>query len=318
MQIDDQKIANKIDQSLANKGSILSKRAMLLRYSLGSWQAKKKDRKTEKEIDTIKGSQNGANVTINLCLDKRLLTANKTIARHRNAIKEMTLPYLNARGLRIAPNVRFREINEMFRDVEKTIRENIDPLIEDWDQVMARERQRLAKLDQHITAADYPSKDKLRLRYYVDTDWSAVPTSDNFQNLEGIDPDDVKDLANEARSLEREALVQAQRDIVERIANAVRHVSESASNYVPRDESDNGKAQNTFRDSLIDNVRELADILPALNITDDPDLADITDDLKRWICPVDPDDLRTSKVSRMAVSKKSDEIAKRLSDIFGA
>ena len=64
----------------------------------------------------------------------------------------------------------------------------------------------------------------------------------------------------------------------QRVYDAVGRMAERLSTYEPSSAEDNAK--NTFRDSLVYNVVELADLLPSLNITDDQRLTDLAKRLK--------------------------------------
>jgi hypothetical protein len=71
--------------------------------------------------------------------------------------------------------------------------------------------------------------------------------------------------------------------------------------------TENG-VQNAFRDSLVGNVRELVDLLPALNITGDPVLTDITKRMRESLTVYDGDTLRASAAARIETAKAADDI----------
>jgi hypothetical protein len=68
-----------------------------------------------------------------------------------------------------------------------------------------------------------------------------------------------------------------------------------------------------FLDSLVENVRELADLLPAFNLTDDPKLTGITKRIAKELCAEDAKSLRKNDAARVAVAKSADEIVKEVS-----
>ena len=62
-----------------------------------------------------------------------------------------------------------------------------------------------------------------------------------------------------------------------------------------------------FKDSLIDNARDLCTVLNALNITDDPKITEIKDAIERHLL-VDPNVLRNNSVYRSSVANKAQGI----------
>ena len=75
---------------------------------------------------------------------------------------------------------------------------------------------------------------------------------------------------------------------------AVEHVSERLR------EDGEGKPL-VFRDSLIENIRSLVDVVPRLNIFGDDELARLCEQVKDRISVVDPDTLRPSRTFEPAV-----------------
>ena len=85
----------------------------------------------------------------------------------------------------------------------------------------------------------------------------------------------------------RTRLNDAQRDLYRRLGEAVERVGERLR------EDENGKPL-VFRDSLIENIRELVDVVPRLNIFADDDLAMLCREVKDKFAGIEPDALRPS------------------------
>ena len=68
-----------------------------------------------------------------------------------------------------------------------------------------------------------------------------------------------------------------------------------------------------FRDSLIENVRELTEILPSLNIVSDPDIADLIKQTQKDIGSIsDVKALRKDPEYRKDVAKSASKILKQM------
>jgi hypothetical protein len=71
-----------------------------------------------------------------------------------------------------------------------------------------------------------------------------------------------------------------------------------------------GKA-GSFRDSLVENVRELVEVLPMLNVTGNPLVAEITRDLDR-LGSVEPGALRESETLRQETKAAAEAIVAKM------
>jgi hypothetical protein len=70
----------------------------------------------------------------------------------------------------------------------------------------------------------------------------------------------------------------------------------------------------TFRNSLVENVREICEVMPELNILDDPELKRMTAEVYgRLAFGTDPDDLRDNLYERAEQAKRASELADILS-----
>ena len=72
-----------------------------------------------------------------------------------------------------------------------------------------------------------------------------------------------------------------------------------------------------FRDSLIDNVKDLIEVLPDLNITDDPELAKLIAAARKNICTSDVQALRDDGDYRTKVAKSAADILKQMKGVMG-
>jgi hypothetical protein len=73
----------------------------------------------------------------------------------------------------------------------------------------------------------------------------------------------------------------------------------------------NGEAK-LFRDSLIKNALDLAELLPKLNITDDPNLNQIADEIRHELSTIDPQHLRKYPDVRTDTAKTATAIMDKI------
>ena len=138
-----------------------------------------------------------------------------------------------------------------------------------------------------------------------------MPDADHFiAKLACDDTDRVK------RDIERhieEQLHDAVGDLYRRLAEAVERVSDRLQ------EDGNGKPL-VFRNSMIENIRELVDVVPRLNIFGDDALARLCQEVNDRIASVEPDALRPSKTfdpaARAQVKRDADDLAEKFAGYF--
>jgi hypothetical protein len=88
-------------------------------------------------------------------------------------------------------------------------------------------------------------------------------------------------------------------------------MADDMSNVLPGVAHNPERTEGIFRDSLVDNVRELVGLLPALNISGDPALAQIASRMTA-LCHEDASALRDNVQARESVAREADAI---LSDV---
>jgi hypothetical protein len=71
-----------------------------------------------------------------------------------------------------------------------------------------------------------------------------------------------------------------------------------------------------FRDTLVDNARDLVKVLPQLNITDDPTLTALTDQLRTSLCSHSPDVLRQPGVTRAETARAMADIMSKMGAFY--
>jgi hypothetical protein len=129
----------------------------------------------------------------------------------------------------------------------------------------------------------------------------------------------VDDLKAQIEASTNKALGNAMRDTAERILETVGRMADRLSNYKPAFEKEDGEkvaAENIFRDSLVENVRELADILPAFNLTDDKLLEKIATKIKSDLCEFDAKELRENDNARLKVAQAAERILSDVKDFM--
>lgn len=143
-------------------------------------------------------------------------------------------------------------------------------------------------------ASDYPDTDSFRAQFGIDRCYFPVPKPEHFNN-------DLKELYGQALvTLTEQKISQAVQDAWERLLKPVTAMAEKLSS-----------PDAIFRDSLVDNVKEMTALIPELNLTNDAKLIEAAEVITSQLTNLNADTLRESKVERKAVAEKAQEILNR-------
>jgi hypothetical protein len=150
---------------------------------------------------------------------------------------------------------------------------------------------------------DYPSVEQLRGKFSMETRVMPVPSAEDFRvAMSDAQADRIRaDIERNVQQATRDAV----RDIYRRIAELTGRMVERLNAYRPA--RGKAKAEGVFRDSLVENVRDLIQVLPSLNITGDPALSEMSDRLYE-IARFDASYLREDAEVRRNVAQEAQKI----------
>ena len=294
--------------------SMLSTKAVLASLSIKNWSARRLDREITDETNEAHNASSDAGRYNKLLLKKEALAPIvKIITAARMLHLEMTQPWTD-NGPRLLPS----KLVVKYQTRMRALRIEFDAAVEEFcreypNHVAARRKE----LNGMFRDKDYPHARDIKRKFGFGVDLFNVPDADDFRVQIGNEY--AEDLKAQIEESTQKALAKAMRDSAERIVEAVGRMAERLKNYKPAQQDEDGKtipAENVFRDSLVANVRELADMLPAFNLTDDAVLAKITDQIKSELCEFDAETLRESDNTRAKVAKSAERILEQVKDFM--
>lgn len=273
----------------------LADKAMVVTLSVSCWTARKQDKKVAEEVE-LKHNARDAGRYNKLLIDKQHLDPLTSMAgRIRQKHYDLTLPWLDNGG-RLLPSKLFSKYQQEIGQLKDEYRQKVDSFIPLYDShLIADARSRLGTM---YEPGDYPPGATLRRKFSVDIDIIAVPQASDFRVEVGdTERRRIQEEITERMELrQREAMLDAWAR-VRRVVSTI-HARMSAPKTI-------------IHDSLIDNAQELVQLLPGLNIIDDPMLAEVTHDITNNLL-VDVWKLRKSATTRKALAKAAEEILKKL------
>jgi hypothetical protein len=286
--------------------SPLSRKATLVAVVISTWTARKLDRKVTDEVNRAHNAVADAGRFNKLLVDaKRLEKLNSIVSQARQLHYTMTKPWCDE-GMRILPNVLHTKFANEFRVLKREFAQAADEFCADYPRFVEERKRALNGL---FNAEDYPSASEIRSKFHLDTKVFPVPEADDFRS-DVLDADTIEDIKRELNETSDQVLAGAMNDTKTQIVKAVGRMSERLTAY------DGGK-EGSFKNSLVENVRELAELLPAFNFDNDPAFNALIKRIQKELCTEDADTLRKHDSVREAVQKSADDILKDVESLLG-
>lgn len=288
-------------QTPATAAPSISSSAMFVELSIATWTGRKLDKRASSEVTTSNNAAKGvANVNKKLLGDCAELDAvQKFVANARNVHYSSTMPWSDM-GLRLLPTARMFKYNEQMTALQGEFQVLVNKFLDAYGWEIGQAQIKLGDL---FNPDEYPSTDKLAEKFRFNLNMMPVPDVGDFR----------LDINNEARDLLTQQyadyyttqLKNAMSDLWQRARASLAKMSERL-DYADRD------TKKVFRDSLVDNVVEIVDLMKTCNITGDSHMAAIATSLENALLGVTPDALRADDYLRYETKQQIDQALKAL------
>lgn len=276
--------------------------SMLVELSVSHWTGRKLDKRASKDVTAQNHASTGvANVNKKLLGDcAELIAVHKFVANSRNSIHYgMTMPWSDT-GLRLLPTAQYFKYHEAMTAVQNEFNRLVEAFLDayEWEVMQAQ-----AKLGDLFHRDDYPTLDSLRSKFRFRLTYIPLPDAGDFRIDVGNEAaEEIKAHYNNYYSTQ---LNQAMNDVWQRTYDALSRMSERL------DYGDHEKKK-IFRDSLVDNVSEMIELLRVCNVTGSAQMTAMADKLEEAMRGVTPDALRDDAYLRTETKRAVDEAIKAL------
>lgn len=240
----------------------LSQRAMLADLSVSCWEAIKTDRQASKSFCTEHKTKQGA-----AHVRKRLLpqdcpeykAVRNAATRLGDTFRELTSPWgEGTRGIRILSAANYMPLGDALRKARADYEEKVDAFISVYSKL--REQARI-ELNGLFKEEDYPTEARMREKFRVHFSVMPLPASSDFR----------LHLAEGEVDILRAQFEQDSKAAVEAVTrDAFNRLREPLEKMVSGLQSPDEEGNFRYHDTLFTNLHEVAELLPRLNISDDP------------------------------------------------
>lgn len=234
----------------------LSRKAMLVTVTVSCWTATKTDKKVSNEVEAQHQASNAGRYNKMLIAKSALDPLTSQAASIRQLHYKLTLPWIDNGG-RLLPAKLYMDYQQQMGAAKNKYAAMADDFVRDYDVLVNDSRKRLGTM---FNERDYPTAKQLRQKFGVDTDILPVPEGSDFR-VEVAQSERNLIMADiEAKLHKRQALAMA--DAWGRVKTVVSTIRDRCADDKP-----------IFRQSLMENAESLVKLLPGLNISEDPVLA---------------------------------------------
>jgi hypothetical protein len=279
----------------------LSDRALLVQLSVSQWTARKYDKRATRQVaETFhnfvdQGRYNKALLPMNSLLDN----VHKKTTHVREKFYKNTLPW-GIEGTMMLPSANYLSFMNDFRKEKGEWEYLVNEFVDNYDALKLDAERVLGEL---YDPADYPSVKTVREKFKMDMAVFPVPTADFRVS---IGSDELTRIQQDVERRVAEAQATAMTEVWQRLYDRVKHMAEKLAD-----------PKAIFRDSMVENAREICALLPRLNFTDDPNLESMRQAVEAHLIK-HPDALRNDPDLRRDTAADAKAIMDKMSVFMGA
>jgi len=297
-------------------------RGMLASLNISAWSARKYDKKVTKETNEAHNADADAGR-----YNKKLLPGDapsyKALTQHVSQMRlehyKMTLPWSDE-GRRVLPMKEHAHYTETMRKMFIEADALLNAFVADYPALRSEARH---KLNGMFNDEDYPTD--IRKKYTFKIEYDPIPTGGDWR-VE-LSQDELAILAARTEERVQSALAEAQADAVKRLHKVLAKMVERLTAVkVTKDRTTKdgkfiagGEVKDaTFRDTLVENARDIVDVLSRINLADDPELEKFRKQTEALANSVTPDELRDVPEIKEDTAKQAKEILDAMTSTYGA
>jgi hypothetical protein len=281
----------------------ISSSALRVGLSISMPAMRKMDKRATSQVISQNNARKGAaNVSKKLIMSNAHDDLTKLVAQIRAFHREQTVPWGDL-GDRLIANEALIDYRNNMAQLEDEFWDLAKRTEDEYPQAVAQAQLQQTGLGYMFNENEYPSVEQLRHKFKFSLVFEAVPDVGDFR----------VDIGNQAASEMREQYKQVladridavKQDLAERLLEPLQRMSKGL-DYAE------GEKPTGFRDTLVDNVLSIVELMRTCNLSNDARLTDIQQQLRATLSGVTPDGLRRDPNLRARTKQNVDQIIKNL------
>jgi hypothetical protein len=277
--------------------------ALLADVTISVWSGERSDRKL---MDQLK-QQNGATGNVGRVVKNMLAGADSKLEAVRSAYNALrtkhyaiTLPWVSdphaarQRGPRLLPHLLFSNYLGELGMLKRAAEALLDDFLAEYPSLIVQARANLGGM----ADTNYPSVDEVRAAFRIHIDFEPIPAGTNFK---GLPEHVIERLSVNMQARQQRMVNQATEAMWGEAKERIGHIVERLSD-----------PEKTFKESTVEQVRELVTLLPGWNVAGSPQVAEVVQDIKTMLDGVTTKEIRKSGTVRQDVASQAKAVADKL------
>ena len=258
-------------------GAPLAESAMLVTLKITGWTARKKDKNVTSEVAEAHKVSEDAGAYWKQLLNKSAVNKVRAASQSaRDVHYKNTLPWEDE-GARILPSRNFASYREELRAAYAVWEAARDEFLNQYPTLV---EQAQAELNGLFNPAEYPKAHEIAAKFGWKQRTNPVPSAEDFR-VDVADGEKER-IKGEIRDQHEAWVRNSSTSLWERLYEVVNRFAKAMGN----------KDQKVYRASLVNSMLELCNLLPALNVSDDPALEQMRQKVESSLCKRDVGDYK--------------------------
>ena len=288
----------------------VSQNAVLVNLHIRNWSETATDQNATDQVAQANNVAPGSGRYVKRLLNKRACEEVRRLGQDaRKTHNDLTMPW-DDQGTRLLPIKAYQKYRESIQNLMERRIEATNRLLFNYQDHIEQAEQELGAL---FNPNDYPTAEELREAITMDWEFGEVPDGQHFR----------ADLPEHERR-------RIQKDIEQRVAARINHgledlfrrLSKAVTAASERLSGNGDGSDKVFKNTLVTNLKGIVDNIPLLNVTSDPVLEGMAQQLQNAMDGLDPDNLRPNNKNFDAAKRERfktavDEMAEQFSGYFG-
>lgn len=248
----------------------INERAMLISLHRSQYSGSKVDQEVSEDARRSRNAEKGSGRFTKILVHPSFLTCvTRPLSQANTIYEQYSLPW--TKGARIMTNVAFPTFTQEMHAQRVLVERGKLELLKKEADIHAEAKHRLQGM---YKADDYPSIQEIADSFSMKVEINKVPEAGDFRVK--LSNESLNSIVKDIEEATKERLDKAANDVFMRVFGVVDTMVKTLKEYQPKTDTTKGKS---FKDSLIYNVQEVADLLPKLNVTVDPRVDDLRTEL---------------------------------------
>jgi hypothetical protein len=276
---------------------MITEKAMLVAVHISAWTATKHDKDVSRKVADQHGAhENAGRYNKKLLQQAAKLDAIRTLAGQiRTHVYKITLPWSDE-GYRILPASLYFQLAEQMKEFERQFYTAVDEFLAEYPAYIEQVRPALSGL---FRPEDYPEPKKIREKFELRLEVKPIMTGEDFRVK--LSEEHRARISREIDADLRKLLAKGTQELWLRLRKLVDHM-------VTRLQQPDGR----LYASVVENIVDLINVLPDLNLTNDPALNAFVEEIRTRLCATSAKELKANDLLRTTTAQEAADIASRM------